>query len=342
MNKKCRFILTALLIFTTLFGALAVQAATYNWKLAHEELQNGFMDTFAHRFKERLAERSNGEINLEVYPSGTLGTSEDLVSLVQGEVIQFNLADAGHLGSMVPQVQALLLQYLFPNDMDVVQEVLNKGKFMEILGEKFREKDLEPLANFTEGWQVWTTSKPIRTPEDFKGFKMRTMTSQLLVENYKAYGCNPTPMPYAEVYSGLQLNIIEGQFNPLNCTDDMKFYEVQDYLIFAYTNPFILTLVTNTDFFAGLPEDIRKIVSETARELIPGSFAWQAKFNQKKLDAMLQKKPSLQVIKLTDEEIKAFRKRALPVRETYFKIGGKDAKTILEALEKDIAHFSQK
>lgn len=149
-------------------------------------------------------------------------------------------------------------------------------------------------------------------------------------------------MPYAEVYSGLQLNVIEGQFNPLNCTDDMKFYEVQDYLIFAYTNPFILTLVTNTEFFAGLPEDIRKIVSETAMELVPGSFAWQEEFNQKKLESMLEKKPSLKVIKLTDQEILAFRKLAHPVRETYFKIGGKDAESILEALEKDIARFSKK
>jgi len=342
MEKTCRLVLATLFTVTSLFWALGAQAATYNWKLAHEELQDGFMDTFAHRFKKRLAEKSNGKINLEVYPSGTLGTSEDLVSLVQDQVIHCNLADAGHLGSMVPQVQALLLQYLFPNDMDVVQKVLNKGSFMDILGEKFREKDLEPLANLTEGWQVWTTNKPIRTPEDFKGFKMRTMTSKLLVENYKAYGCNPTPLPYAEVYSGLQLNIIEGQFNPLNCTDDMKFYEVQDYLIFAYTNPFILTLVTNTEFFASLPKDIRKIVSETAQELIPGSFDWQEEFNQKKLESMLKKKPSLKVIKLTQEEIQAFRKLAHPVRETYFKIGGKDSQAILEALEKDIAHFSKK
>jgi len=202
-------------------------SATYNWKLAHEELKDGFMDTFAKEFKKKLAEKSNGEINLEIYPSGTLGTSEDLVNLVQENVIQFNLADAGHLGSLIPEVQALLLQYLFPKDMDVVKEVLNKGKFMDLLGEKFRQMDLEPLANLTEGWQVWTTNKPIHTPQDFKGFKMRTMTSRLLVENYKAYGCNPTTMPYAEVYSGLQLNMIEGQFNSLNCTSDMKFYEVQ-------------------------------------------------------------------------------------------------------------------
>jgi tripartite ATP-independent transporter DctP family solute receptor len=345
MVKKFRSTMGVAFVLCAFFAVFSVQqafSATYNWKLAHEELQDGFMDTFAKEFKKKLAEKSNGEINLEIYPSGTLGTSEDLVNLVQGNVIQFNLADAGHLGSLIPEVQALLLQYLFPKDMDVVKDVLNKGKFMDLLGEKFRKMDLEPLANLTEGWQVWTTNKPIHSPEDFKGFKMRTMTSRLLVENYKAYGCNPTPMPYAEVYSGLQLNMIEGQFNPLNCTSDMKFYEVQDYLIFAYTNPFILTFIANKDFFDALPADIRKMVSETAKELIPSSFEWQEKFNQKKLEGMLENKPSLKVIRLTEDEIGAFRKLALPVRETYFKIAGPDGKKILDALEADIAKMSAK
>jgi len=345
MIKKFRSSLGIAFVLCAFFAVSSVHqafAAKYNWKLAHEELQDGFMDTFAKEFKKKLGEKSNGEINVEVYPSGTLGTSEDLVNLVQENVIQFNLADAGHLGSLIPEVQALLLQYLFPKDMDVVQKVLNKGKFMDLLGEKFRKMDLEPLANLTEGWQVWTTSKPIRTPKDFEGFNMRTMTSRLLVENYKAYGCNPTPMPYAEVYSGLQLNMIEGQVNPLNCIDDMKFYEVQDYLIFAYTNPFILTFVTNTDFYASLPADIQKMVAETAKELIPASFAWQKKFNKEKLEGMLTKKPSLKVIRLTEEEIDAFRKLALPVRETYFKIAGPDGKKILETLEADIAEMSAK
>jgi len=314
----------------------AKEEEAYVWKFAHEELPGGFMDAVAVEFKKRLAEKSGGKINVEIYPSGTLGTSEDLVELTQRGAIQFNWADAGHLGSLIPEVQALLLHYIFPKDMDLVKKVMEEGKFKDILDEKFRAKNLEPLGYFTEGWQIWTTNKLIRTPEDFKGLKMRTMTSKLIVDNYKAYGANPTPTPFSEVYSSLQLNMVEGQVNPAFIIYDMKFYEVQDYLTYAYSNPFILIMIVNKEFFDSLPQDIQQLVKETTIELIPFGFKWQEEFNQKNLDAMLEKKPGLNIIKLTQDEVDAFAELAKPVREVYFEMAGEDGPRLIEALEKDI------
>ncbi len=340
MRRKNLFLSSAIAAMFVFCVSLVVispsEAAKFNWKFAHEELQGGFMDEVAREFAKRLAEKSDGEIKLDIYPSGTLGTSEDLVELVQNGAIQFNWADAGHLGSLIPEVQALLLHYIFPKDMKVVEKVMQKGTFMNILNPKFREKDLEPLANFSEGWQVWTSNKPLRTPQDFKGFKMRTMTSKLIVDNYKAYGANPTPTPFSEVYSSLQLKMVEGQVNPAFVIYDMKFYEVQDYLTYAYSNPFILTLITNKDFFGDLPKNIQKMVRETAIELIPFGFKWQEEFNQKNLDEMLQKKASLKIIKLTQAEIDRFAELAKPVRKVYYKMAGSDGPKLVEALEKDI------
>ena len=340
MRRKNLFLSSAMTAMFVFCLSLAVigpsEAAKFNWKFAHEELQGGFMDEVAREFAKRLAEKSGGEIKVDIYPSGTLGTSEDLVELVQNGAIQFNWADAGHLGSLIPEVQALLLHYIFPKDMKVVEKVMQNGTFMDILSPKFREKDLEPLANFSEGWQVWTSNKPLRTPQDFKGFKLRTMTSKLIVDNYKAYGANPTPTPFAEVYSSLQLKMVEGQVNPAFVIYDMKFYEVQDYLTYAYSNPFILTLIANKDFFGGLPKNIQNMVRETAIELIPFGFKWQEEFNQKNLDIMLQKKASLKQIKLTQEEIDRFAELAKPVREVYYKMAGSDGPKLVEALEKDI------
>ena len=317
-------------------GSAYAKGPKYSWKLAHEELTDGFMDSVGKEFGRLLAEKSNGQIELHIFPAGTLGTSEDLVELTQANAIQFNFADAGHLGSQIPEIQALLLQYIFPKDLNVVLEVLKTGKFRDLMDPKFRGKNLEPLCYLTEGWQVWTTNKEIRKPADFKGFKMRTMTSKLIVENYKAFGSNPTPTPYSEVYSALQLKMVDGQENPLNCIDDMKFYEVQDYLIFAYTNPFVLTLIANQDFFKGLPADIQKIVAEASQEVIQYSFDWQKKFNQEKLEAMTKKQPALKVVYLSEAEIDAFKPQAYPVRDTYFQMAGADGKAILDALENDI------
>lgn len=105
----------ALVVFTFSGQALA---AKYNWKFAHEELQGGFMDEVAREFAKRLADKSGGEIQIDIYPSGTLGTSEDLVELVQNGAIQFNWADAGHVGSQVAEAQALLLHYIFSKCSD--------------------------------------------------------------------------------------------------------------------------------------------------------------------------------------------------------------------------------
>ena len=330
-----------MIILVSLLYSTQVFAVKYQWKLAHEELPGGFMDSVANEFGRLLSEKSGGEIELDVYPSGTLGTSEDMVEMVQHRAVEFNFADAGHLGTQIPQVQVLLLQYLFPQDMDVVMKVLRDGKFMELLAPKFQEKNLEPLANYTEGWQVWTTNRLIKKPSDFKNFKMRTMSSKLLVESYANYNANPTPIPFAEVYSSLQLKMVDGQENPVFAIYDMKFYEVQDYLIFGYTAPFCLTLVGNGQFVKGLPQDIRDIVKTAAKETVAFGFKWQADFNNSRLDKMLKAKEDLKVVHLTPEEMGKFQERAKQTYDTYINIGGDDAKEILSALQKDIAHFSK-
>ncbi len=338
MCNTIRMYLTILLAIVC-FGH--AYAAEYQWKLAHEELPGGFMDSVAQEFSKLLKEKSAGKIQLDIYPSGTLGTSEDMVELVQHGAVEFNFADAGHLGTQIPQAQVLLLQYLFPQDMDIVMKVLRDGSFNDKLAPKFREKNLEPLANFTEGWQVWTSNRLIRQPADFKDFKMRTMSSKLLVESYAEYNANPTPIPFSEVYSSLQLKMVDGQENPVFAIYDMKFYEVQDYLIFGYTAPFCLTLVGNADFIKSLPQDIQTLVKEAAKECVPFGFKWQKDFNASRLEKMMAAKKDLKVVYLTSEEMERFQKLAKKTYETYVNIGGEGAKEILDALQQDIMNLSK-
>jgi TRAP-type C4-dicarboxylate transport system substrate-binding protein len=170
---------------------------------------------------------------------------------------------------------------------------------------------------------------------------MRTMSSKLLVESYAAYGANPTPSPFAEVYSSLQLKMVDGQENPLAVIYDMKFYEVQDYLIFAYTSPFFLTMISNKTFIDKLPADMQKIVREAADEIIPYAFEWQEKFNKSRLDKMVQSKKELKVVYLTSEQIAMFKEISQKTHQIFLDIGGEDAKQILDALMTDIENYSK-
>ena len=339
--KKLTSVFLFMAMFCIAFGGSVAKAAEYNWKLGHEEVPGGYYDRLGKEFGKRLAANSGGRIELSVFPAETIGTSEDMLELVRTDAIQFNFASAGHVGSLVPEAQVMLLHYLFPRDLNVVQKVFKDGKFRDVLNDCYKAKGIEPLTYGTEGWQVWTTNKSIRTPEDMKGVKFRTMTSRLIVDSYKAYGANPTPVPFSEVYSGLQLNMIDGQENPVFVAYDMKFFEVQKYLTFAYTGPFCYALISGTKLMDSLPEDIQKIVRDTANELTAYAFELQEEYNGEMLKNIKQEKPDMEVVYLKDDEIAAFAKLAEPVQKVFLEMAPEKVQPVLDALKADIKEFSK-
>jgi tripartite ATP-independent transporter DctP family solute receptor len=228
---------------------LAQAAQADEWKFAIEEITGSVQDKYAQEFKRIVEEKSGGDITVTVYPYGALGTSADLTELVTQGAIQFANASPGHLGTLVPEIQVFSLTYLLSDNNDVNKKVLNESKVIyETLGADFEKKGLKLLSMYPEGEMVWTTNKEIRKPADFDNFKMRVMVSPMLIEAYKAFGASPTPLPYGEVYGGLQLKQIDGQVNPIFAIEEMKFYEVTDYMIWAGQQQFTTTVVTNSDW----------------------------------------------------------------------------------------------
>lgn len=321
----------------------ALAAPKYQWKLAHEETANGFMDMVSNEFAKKLKEKSNGEIELSLYPSGTLGSAEDMIEQTQSGSIEFHLASTAGLGPQIQQVQALLLHYLFPQDINIVKKVMRDGSFHKLLTPYFHEKRLEPLAFVAEGWQVWSSNKKITSPKDFNGLKMRTMLSPLLIAAYKAYGANPTPVEFAQVFSSLQLKMIDGQENPIFSIDDMKFYEVQSDLTFGYSGLLFVTLLANKPMLDALPEPVRKVVQEASAETLEYAFDVAFKLSDERLARMRKQKPDLRVSYLDDAAIAQFKALATPVFDIYTKeLGGKQAPEILAAIQADIATASKK
>lgn len=204
--------------------------------------------------------------------------------------------------------------------MDKTQKVLKESVALnEMLAEKYLEKNIMPLSFWTEGAMQWTANKPLTSPDDFKGLKFRTMQSPMILAAYEAYGANPTPMSYTEVYSGLQLNMIE----------------VQDYLIEANSNLFITATCVNPDFFNSLPEDIQQIILDTAEEMIPRSFEIQEEINSAALEK-IQAESDIEVIQLTDEQRAAFEEKAIAGYEVYEQVVGPEGKEILDTLRAEI------
>ncbi|MGR9109111.1 MAG: TRAP transporter substrate-binding protein DctP, partial [Gammaproteobacteria bacterium] len=125
---------------------------------------------------------------------------------------------------------------------------------------------------------------PVRRPEDFAGIRFRVMTAPLLIATYEQYGASPTPLPYAEVYSALQLRMIDGQENPVFAIEEMSFYEITDYLIFPRHAEFITTVAANARFFEGLEVGRRRLVEQVIDQLQSEIDEVQRRYNRQRLE----------------------------------------------------------
>jgi len=341
MKSKTRF-LAMLVAGIFMFGvALLAQpmesSAATEWKYALEEIQNSVQDHYAQEFKRRVEEKLD-DVNIVIYPYGALGTSEDISELTMNGMLEFCFATPGHLGTFIPAARVFSLPFIWSDNLEANKYVAQHSKAIyEMLADEYEKYDLKLLAALTEGWQIWTANKPLRTPEDMKNFKMRIMGDPILAETYRAYGANPIQVPYSDIYSSLQLGMIEGNIQPYFAHEEMHFYEVQDYFIEPMEMPFFATVVANKQFFDSLSKEQQEVIEKTAKDCIDYIWEVQAKLNHERLEKMLKERPEIQVVKLTEQEREAFKELSGPVIDKYLEMSGETGKAILEQLQKEIA-----
>lgn len=325
----------AVLVCTVVLGCTppGTEPGVEIWRFAIEEPLGSVQDAYAQRFKDLIETRSDGAIKVVVYPYGTVGNSDQVTELLRMGTLQFAMASPGHLGKLIPEVQVFLLHFVLTDDAEVNNRALSDPGLIDAINALYAEKGFRLLDIYSEGWMVWTTKKPVRTPEDFQGVKMRTMTSPLLLAAYEAYGASPTPLPYGEVYSALQLNMIDAQVNPVFAIQEMSFYEVTDYMIFPNHAPFVTTAVTNREFFESLAPEHQTLVQDVVEELHGYILDTQQAYNTERLDLIKERKPSLQIIEaLTEAERQRFREASMKVRDQYAATAGPRAQQILDTL----------
>lgn len=319
------------------FGAVEAAASGRNqWQIALEEIEGSMQDAYARKFVEVLEARVPGGIRCRIRPYGELGTSGDIGRLLQEGGLQFAFQSPGHLGAIIPEVQVFSIHYLFPTDSAQLEKMLRNGpNTYRVLGPCYRRHRLELLSIIQEGWQIWTANKPLRTPADFEGVTFRVMSSPLLITAYRLYGAYAVTVPYSQIYTDLELGKIDAETQPFFAIQEMKFYEVQDYMIQAGQLPFIATFAANRDFVDGLTEEVRAAIRAAVEAANDHIFDLEARLNEERFRMIMEAKPSMQYIELTRSEMDAFRERAGPLREKYLEMGGEGARDVLEAVLKD-------
>lgn len=310
------------------------------WRFALEEIEGSVQHLYANELKERIESISDGNIELDVFPYGSLGTSAQLTELTQDGSVHLAFASPGHLADTIPEVGVFTLHYVLSDHSEVNRRLLASDQLLTLFSEPYAERNMKLLGFVPEGWMVWTANKPLRSPEDFGGLKIRTMTSRISAETYRAYGADPHPTPYSQVYNDLQLQRIDGQANPVFAIEEMGFYEVQSTMTFARPAQFIASVVSNREWYEALPDDQQQWLDDALADVAPLIYRKQAELNESRLQQITEDR-DISLVRLSEEEREHFREASLGVRDTYIEKTGERGARILNTMLELIASWEQ-
>jgi len=250
-------------------------AADITIRLAHLNPEDPFQShsgAMAAVFKSLVESNSNGEIEVELFPNGQLGKDNEVIDQVRGGIVESTISSSGGIAQHYKLVGVFDIPFAFPN-IGVASRVITKESSF---GKKFiadleSSTDLKVLGMIDSGgfFAFTNSKKPITSVADMDGLRIRTMTLPTHEAIVSSLGGQPTPLPWAEVYTALQTGVADGQMNPVPIIAFAKFDEVQKYL--SITNhvitPYIWTM--NPEFYKGLSGEHKTLInwaSEVATE----------------------------------------------------------------------------
>ncbi len=279
---------------------------------------HGFMPETPHhqsalKFKEMVEEKSDGKLVVNIFPSDQLGSAREQFEGLQIGTQQVALLPTARISGFVPELQLFDLPFLFPS-REKAYELMDGDVGKELLG-KLTAQKVKGVAFYEDGFKHFTANSKIEGLKDFNGLKFRTMESPIIMEQFKKLGANPTPIDFTELYNSLQQGVVDGQENPLVTIKNMKFYEVQDYVILSGHGYLGHVLMFSQAWFDSLPNELQQILEETGKELA----AWQRAEVQKEESQYLEeiKKHGTEVIELSEVSKAELRDATKSVHELY-------------------------
>lgn len=281
----------------------------------------------AERFIELVKEQSGGEIEIKFYPDSTLGNTPAIVSGTRGGTIDIGMVGAHALSGLSKDFAVLDIPFIF-KDKEHAHRVLD-GQVGQELFATLQTKGLVGLAFFENGFRNITNNhKPICTPEDVKGLKIRVPQSQLLVKTFESLGANPVPMAFGELYTAMETGAIDSQDHPMPSLFAGKFYEVQKYLSLtnhAYT---AVTVIINKKKFDRLSPEHQQLIKDCAAQ----AAKYQRELNSKSENDMIAQMHTQSGIEVNDNVQKdLFVEKTKGIRDEFVSAYGDHFVKLIEA-----------
>jgi tripartite ATP-independent transporter DctP family solute receptor len=264
-------------------------AAEYTYKYANNSPVTHPLTIRTTEAAARIKEKTHGRVEINVFPNNQLGSDTDMLSQLRSGAIDFFTLSGLILSTLVPVASINGIGFAF-KDYGQVWPAMD-GKLGAFVRAEIDKRGLYAFSKqYDNGYrQITSSTKPIKTPEDLSGFKIRVPPSPLWTSMFKAFGAAPTSINFNEVYSALQTHLVDGQENPLAIIDAAKLYEVQKYL--AVTNHMWdgFWFLANKRAWSALPADLQQVVEAEFNASALDERADIAKLNSS-LQGALEKK----------------------------------------------------
>jgi C4-dicarboxylate-binding protein DctP len=267
----------------------------------------------AERFKMLAEKATGGRVKVEVYPNSQLYKDKEELEALQLGAVQMlapSLAKFGPLG--VKEFEVFDLPYLFPSKEALYR--VTEGPVGKGLLQKLDAKGIVGLAYWDNGFKVMSANKPLKSPADFKGLKMRIQASKVLDAQMRALGANPQVLAFSEVYQALQTGVVDGTENPPSNMYTQKMHEVQKHVTVSNHGYLGYAVIVNKKFWDGLPADIRTSLSKAMTEATTYEKAIAQRDNDMALDA-IRKAGKTTVYVQTPQEAAVWRAALAPVHK---------------------------
>lgn len=281
---------------------------------AHATSTDHFMHRSFEKFQEEVQARSDGRIEMKIFPNGVFGGDRELTEALQLNTLHLAAPSSSPVAAFSPDMNVWDIPYLF-SSREQAYAVLD-GRFGQRLLDQLSAVRIKGLGYWENGYRNLThDGDEVRTPEDMAGVKLRTLENQTQIRAWNATGASATPMAFTEVYTGLQQGTVDAQENPLALIVTQRFYEVQKQLVISEHVYTPSPLLMSEQFYDDLPSRLQRAVSEASL----ASVAYSRE------QSVLDEQTSLQVIQdsgttisvLSEEERLAFQEVMRPVAEEY-------------------------
>ena len=281
-------------------------------KLSHVVTEDTPKGLASKKFKEVAEKESDGRIKVEIYPNSQLYGDEDELQALQSGSVQMLAPSSAKFTTIAPALQVLDLPFIFDKPEEIPEVVSQDSAIGQAIfnNKNLAEKKIKVMGLWDNGFMQLTANNTVVQPSDLQGVKVRIQPSDAIKSQFEAWGAEPTPMAFSEVYNALQQGVIDGEENTFSNIFSQKFHTVQSDMTESNHHYLGYVLVINKPFYDKLPDDLKKVVDDASEQATKRNREVAQEENQKAKEEIL--KTDIKFTKLNEQQRQAFKDEVVP------------------------------